>query len=451
MAGIASGEMRLKTDGKSRWPLIVGIVVAALILIVIITPFLIDVNRFRPEIEQAIGEKIGRKVQIGNLKASLFSGSLEADQITIGDDAAFSHDPFLTAKSLSVGVEMKPLIFSREVRVHTITIDAPELQLLRTAEGRWNFSSLGANAGAAQAPADASGSSPVKSFSVEELKIKNAEISIGRVGAAASSGPKRVAYQSVNISVKNFSETEKFPFTFDAKTPGGGKMNVNAQLGPIGNADAEHMPFDGKLNADAVPATDIENMLSVLGYSLPDGSSLQGGTLQADVSITGPLARMVIAGPVELDGVKLSGFSLTSKLAGGLGSGGDTGANETVIQKAAAKARYAPDGLRADDLDVEIPSIGSVTGSGTVAPDNALHFELAAKLNASSPLGALTKIPGLAQIAGTQNGAIPFRVEGTTSKPVVTPELKSPIKGAAGAATAVGTLGGLLGKKKTHP
>ncbi len=299
-----------------------------------------------------------------------------------------------------------------------------------------------------QAPADASGSSPVKSFSVEELKIKNAEISIGRVGAAASSGPKRVAYQSVNISVKNFSETEKFPFTFDAKTPGGGKMNVNAQLGPIGNADAEHMPFDGKLNADAVPATDIENMLSVLGYSLPDGSSLQGGTLKADVSITGPLARMVIAGPVELDGVKLAGFSLTSKLAGGLGSGGDTGANETVIQKAAAKARYAPDGLRADDLDVEIPSIGSVTGSGTVAPDNALHFELAAKLNASSPLGALTKIPGIAQIAGTQNGAIPFRVEGTTSKPVVTPELKSPIKGAAGAATAVGTLGGLLGKKE---
>ena len=165
MAGTASREMRLKTDGKSRWPLIVGIVVVALILIVIVTPFLIDVNRFRPEIEQAIGEKIGRKVQIGNLKASLFSGSLEADQITIGDDAAFSHDPFLTAKSLSVGVEMKPLIFSREVRVHTITIDAPELQLLRTAEGRWNFSSLGANATATAAPADASGSSPVKSFS----------------------------------------------------------------------------------------------------------------------------------------------------------------------------------------------------------------------------------------------------------------------------------------------
>ncbi len=410
---------------------------------------LIDVNRFRPEIEQAIGEKIGRKVQIGNLKASILGGSLEADQITIGDDPAFSKNPFLTAKSLSVGVEMKPLIFSREVRVHTITIDAPELQLLRTAEGRWNFSSLGGNAAAA--PANASNGSSVNSFSVEELKIKNAEIAIGRVGAVASGEAKRVAYQNVNITVKNFSQTEKFPFTFDAKTPGGGKMNLSAQLGPIGNADAEHMPFDGTLNASEVPATDIENMLSVLGYTLPEGSSLQGGKLKADVIIAGPLSKMVIAGPVELDNVKLAGFSLASKLAGGLGSSAGTGANETVIQKAAAKARYAPDGLRADDLDVEVPSIGSVTGSGTVAPDNALHFELAAKLNASSPLGALTKMPGLSQVMGTQNGAIPFRIEGTTAKPQVTPELKSPIKSVADPASVAGALGGLLGKKKSHP
>lgn len=431
-------------SGTKKVMLIGGGIVVVLLIVAVILPFVIDVNRFRPDIEQAIGQSIGRKVQIGNLRASLLSGSVEADQITISDDPAFSKDPFLTAKSLKVGVEVKPLIFSRILIVHSLTIDAPEMQMLRTAAGRWNFSSLGATS--APASGNASSGSGLQSFTVEKLEIKNAEIVLGRVGAGGQAQGKNAAYKNVAIEIDNFSETAQFPLTFDAKTPGGGKANLTAQIGPIANADAEHMAFSGKMKAEGIPAADIENMLAVLGYGLPEGSSLQGGELNATVNITGPLEKMVIAGPVQLSNIKLAGFSMGSKLGSALG--GNVGGNDTEIQKASSTVRYASDGLRADDIDVVDQAIGTVTGAGTVSPENALNFAMKAKLSASSPLGAISKLP----IFGT-DGALAFKVQGTTSKPQVIPDLgglaKSPIKG-VDAQSLGNALGGLL-KKKSHP
>ena len=50
---------------------------------------------------------------------------------------------FITAKSLTVGVDMMPLIFSKQLNVNEIVIDSPEITLLRNQAGVWNFSSLG--------------------------------------------------------------------------------------------------------------------------------------------------------------------------------------------------------------------------------------------------------------------------------------------------------------------
>ena len=90
---------------------IVLIVVGVLIVLVLAAPFLIPVNQFRPTIEEKASAALGRQVQLGNLRLSLFSGSLSAENLSIGDDPKFSSSPFLTAKSLKVGVEILPLIF----------------------------------------------------------------------------------------------------------------------------------------------------------------------------------------------------------------------------------------------------------------------------------------------------------------------------------------------------
>ena len=56
---------------------------------------------------------IGRKVGLGQLSLSLLGGSLSAENLSVGDDPKFSKSPFLTAKSVKVGVEIMPLILSK--------------------------------------------------------------------------------------------------------------------------------------------------------------------------------------------------------------------------------------------------------------------------------------------------------------------------------------------------
>ena len=131
----------------------IGIVIVAIVLILVIAPFLIPVNKFKPTIESNASDALGRKVQLGNLSLSLITGSVGIDDLSISDDPKFNTGPFLTAKSVKVGVELIPLIFSQQLNVTEITVVNPQVMMLKDPEGRWNFSSMGGSSNAPKAPA----------------------------------------------------------------------------------------------------------------------------------------------------------------------------------------------------------------------------------------------------------------------------------------------------------
>lgn len=441
---------------------IVAVIVVVIVLVLIITPFFINADQFRPEIEAKLSQELGRKVQLGHISVSLLAGSLSVDQISISDDPAYSAGPFLTAKSLSIGIDVMPLIFSRDLRVHSLNFKNPHVELLRTASGEWNFATLGTPAKSAHRnrrpgflpislkldqnnPEGATASAPaLNSFSVDQMKISDGIVVFGRAGQ-----PMGPAYQRVSISAQDISQTVAFPFQFEAKTPDGGKISLKGTLGPMGNNDGNHIPFQGRAKAQNIPAQDIENLMAVLGYALPAGSHLSGGAVQADMALHGPLDKFAADGPVKLGAVTLAGFSLASKLSAALGQSGAQPGNDTLINVAEGTLQYGPRGVQAENLNVEIASVGSVTGSGTINAENTLDMRLVAKLTGSSPIARLTQISLF-----NKGGGIPFRVEGNVSNPQVsadipglsnTPlnQLKIPNKGQLG-----GVLGGLLKKKK---
>jgi len=57
-----------------------------LIVLVLVAPFLIPSISVRPTIEEKASVALGRKVQLGNMSLSLISGSLSAENLSIGDD-----------------------------------------------------------------------------------------------------------------------------------------------------------------------------------------------------------------------------------------------------------------------------------------------------------------------------------------------------------------------------
>src|SRR5580693_4582779 len=120
-----------------------GIGVAVIVVALLALPLLIDANAFRPRLESNLTAALGRAVKLGELKLALLSGGVSANDLSIDDDPAFGSSPFLRAKELKVGVELATLIFSRKLNVTGVTIDQPEILLVESGPGVWNFSTIG--------------------------------------------------------------------------------------------------------------------------------------------------------------------------------------------------------------------------------------------------------------------------------------------------------------------
>jgi AsmA protein len=548
---------------------IVGIIVALLVVIAIAIPFLIDANSFRPKIETDLTSALGRQVKVGNLSLSLLSGSVAADDISIADDPAFSKSPFVQAKSLKVGVELIPLIFSKTLNVTQLTLSQPEISLVRSENGeKWNYSSLGGNntsapkpgspassapnsKPAASAPATSpdlqpatSNSSMSQNLSVAKLNINNGRLTVSQAG----SKEKPRVYDKVDIELSDFSFTNSFPFKVTARLPGDGSLKIDGKVGPIDANDAAKTPleakvtvqkmnlaqsgfidpaagisgvadFDGtvtsdgheaktngtlratslqvvkkgspagkpvqvtytvnfdlakqtgnvphcevamgkaiahlngtydahgpvtsvnlKLSGQGMPVDDLEAILPAVGVILPPKSQLKGGDLNTDMTIVGPVDKLVTTGTIKMQNSTLANFNLGSKLSAISALSGKSTAtgNDTTIQNFSSNVRVAPEGTRADNINLTVPSIGVVTGAGTVSPANELAF----KLNAA--------VGGM--------GAIPLTVSGTTSDPKFFPDMKGMAggllknalngKGNPGQQNPVNTVMGLFNKKK---
>ena len=560
----------------------IAVVIVILIIIVIALPFVIDVNMFRPRIEAELTNALGRKVTVGNLKLSLISGSLAADNIAIADDLAFSNQPFVKADALNVGVNLMPLILSKTLEVRDLTLTRPQVTLMRTPQGKWNFSTLGSKTGEAntqssQSQANEPSSPPAKKAEQKPAPAKPAEnqsaqksapspgaqsqseqgleqnlsvgalnIRSGQITVADTNAPSKArVYRNVDVTVKNFSFTSQFPFTLSADLPGGGNAKLDGTAGPVNRGDTSLTPLqakisvnqldlaksgfvdpssgfagtvnfagtvdsDGnqarsmgdatatglklspkgtpapkpvalkyatkyelqketgqltqgdvsvgkasaklsgtfdlhgtqpalnmKLNADNMPVEDLQSLLPALGVELPKGSSLQGGTLSADLNINGPVNAMNITGPVKLANTKLAGFDMGSKLSAiSALSGANTGP-DTTIQNFSSDVHYSPSGIQTQNVNLVIPAIGTITGAGTVSPQNALDYHMSAALN-----GAV--VSGLSKVAGLSgNGTtIPFFITGTASDPKFMPDVKGMVSGQLGK-----QLGGVLGKQ----
>src|SRR6267154_6359522 len=277
-----------------RLLVISGIVVGVLLLVIIAVPLFINVDNFRPDLEKKLSAALNRQVHVGKLDASLLSGGASASDITIADDPAFNKDPFLKASSVKVGVQLMPLIFSKQLKVTSLTIQKPDITLLKNAAGKWNYSTIGATA-PKTAPEPSGKATPESSGkpapepsgkSAPDVAVDKFEIAGGTVRVGHSSGHsagKESVYQNVNIVAHNISATSAMPFTLSAGMPGGGTLNLEGQAGPLNPTDAAKSPLDAKItlkHADlgatgfVDPSSGVGGILDFDGQVKSDGHKL---------------------------------------------------------------------------------------------------------------------------------------------------------------------------------
>ena len=237
-----------------RWAKILLVVGAVIIAAIAAIPLFVNANTFRPTVEKELQRTLGRTVKVGDLSLSAFSGSLLSKDLSVADDPNFSAAPFLTAKTLRIGVSLRALVFSHELELRGFEIDSPEINLIRAANGTWNFSSIGRANGSGSpsgtvAPNPATmGSKPmapaVPKLSVALIEVENARVAVATLPAQGEPS----IYQHVNITVRDFSFGSQFPFEVSANLPGDGTGSAKGQLGPINGYDVATTPAQAQIS-----------------------------------------------------------------------------------------------------------------------------------------------------------------------------------------------------------
>lgn len=381
-----------------RFLKILGIVIAVLIVIIIILPFVIDANAFRPKLESELTGALGRDVKVGNLSLSLLSGGVTADNISIADDPQFSKSPFVQAKELKVGVEMLPLIFSRTLNVRDITLNQPQINLVKSENGeKWNFSSLGGknpsaptHGGASPqnnapkpasnsakssqqqtAPSENSSGGSNPNLSVAKLNVNNGKVTVSK---ADSTEPQRV-YDKLNIEVKNFSFTSSFPFSMTSDLPSGGTMKLTGTAGPIDANDAALTPLNAKISVQHMnlaasgfidPAAGIAGIADLDGTIVSDGHEAKvRGTLRATnlvvVKKGSPAGRPVdVKFAIAHNLVRETGNINECDISMGRAVAHLTGTYDAHGKVTSVNLRLVGNAMPVDDLEAMLPAVGVV-------------------------------------------------------------------------------------------
>src|ERR1700686_809804 len=184
--------------------IVIGIVVAIIVIAVGILFATFNPNDYRGTIQTKLEQQLNRKVSLGNMSLGLFPLRLKVANLSIADDPKSNRNsPFIQAQELSVSVKLLPLL-SKSVEVDSLSLERPSVELIKNAQGVWNFASLGQKSPAAPP------SSSDQQFSLGELAINDGQVAITDV----QDRRPRTVYDHINLKLEAFAP--KTPFTLAA-------------------------------------------------------------------------------------------------------------------------------------------------------------------------------------------------------------------------------------------
>jgi len=199
------------------------------------------IDSFRPKIQAQLQQKLNRQVDIGHLSLRLLPLSIKVESLTIGDDPAFaSGRPFAKAGQVFVSAGLFSLIGGNP-KVEDVTLEQPQIELIKNAAGKWNFSSLGGQS-------STSGSS---NFSLDKLQITD-----GQVGYTDMQHQQaRAVYDHIDLSLTDFAPDKKFGVAIAVHFPGEGAQTFafKGNVGPLPQGSSNALPpVDGRISLKQV-------------------------------------------------------------------------------------------------------------------------------------------------------------------------------------------------------
>jgi len=273
----------------------IAVILALIILIAIVLPFIITPNDFKPRIAKLVKDKTGRELSIaGDIKLSIFPWlGAEIGSMSLGNAPGFGNTPFASVNETDVHVRFWPLLRGH-IEVGTIKLVGVDLDLARDADGHNNWQDilehLKSSGSAAQAQ-----NNGAKSIGLEDLRIDG--LSLSKCGLRWSDAQKHQQYTLSNLDLDMGTFASGKPL----------RLNTDFDFAGTNPALTGHASFKGTLTADL--AKKIYTVSNAKLDVNANGDAVAGGQVNAELLWQQAALNMDV-GTLALNGLSASAYGL---------------------------------------------------------------------------------------------------------------------------------------------
>jgi hypothetical protein len=338
--------MRRRTSRRVTWAVLL------LLLLALVLPPFVNVNRYRNRVTGAIGRALGRDVTVSGIQLKLLPRpGLVLNNFVVADAAGFGAEPMLRADTVTAYIRITSLWRGR-MEIGTLDLDNPSLNLVRRADGHWNL---------------------------EELLERASQASPAPTGNLRSTSRPRFPYVEASSGRINFKLGEaKKPFAFtdadfalwvDSESSWGVRLEARPVRTDVNISDTGRLTLDGRFQR----AANLRDTAVYLRASFSDGPLGQltklvygrdrgwRGTVHVGAVLTGSPGKLGITADAEVDDFRRY----------------DIAAGEMLRLRTHCTGVYSYEGDVLHDLNCESP-VGSgilrVTGSSDGWGMNGYEF-----------------------------------------------------------------------------
>ena len=277
--------------------IVIGIVLVVMVLAVGIFVVTFNPNDYRGTLQTKLEQQLDRKVALGNMELGLFPLRFRVYNLSIADDPKFGTRAFVQTQELSVSVKLLPLL-SKSVQIDSLALERPSVELIKNAQGMWNFASIGQKTPAT--PSSSSSSS--QQFSLGELAINDGLVAITDL----QDRKPRTVYDHINLKLTDFAPDSPFNLDASVHLPGAGSQEVSlkGKGGPLSQANPAATPFKGTLDLKGVEIAGLQKFLQSPALANTDG------VLSGHTDIASESGKLSAKGQMDLEKPRLHGIDV---------------------------------------------------------------------------------------------------------------------------------------------
>ena len=303
-----------------KWGVIaIASLVVIIIAAILIIPMVVDVQKYKPELEKRIAQASGRPFSVSDdLRLSVFPwAGISFSDLQLGNVKGFKEKDFLKVKSFEARIKLLPLLF-KDIQVKKFILNEPRMVLVKNKDGRVNWEMPKKTAQPKKdekIPAEkiSETSLPIRALWVEDFSIKNGEV----LWIDHTSGTRKQV-SNINLTLQEVSLDRPVQFNFSAVLDSQ-PVSIQGSVGPVGNVQQGSIPMDLSLTAlnelslrlkgvleNPAVSPGVELDLNVAEFSPRKMAAALGQTFPVVTADPQVLNRIVLNAHIKADSKNLS-------------------------------------------------------------------------------------------------------------------------------------------------